>query len=123
MGIVNAGQLEVYEAIPKDLLEHVEDILFCRRRDATERMVEYAERVRGRGKKKEVDLSWREASVEERLAHALVHGVVDFLEQDAEEARQKGQRALDVVEGPLMNKIRFPGVVRVISRRAAASVR
>jgi len=109
MGIVNAGQLEVYEAIPKDLLDHVEDILFCRRPDATERMVEYAERVRGRGKKKELDLSWREGSVEERLAHALVHGVVDFIEQDAEEARQRSQRPLDVVEGPLMNGMKIVG--------------
>src|SRR5690606_37971341 len=89
MGIVNAGQLVVYEDIPKELLEHVEDVLFDRRPDATERLVELAARVKGKGKAREVDLSWREAPVEERLSYALVHGVVDWIEQDAEEARQK----------------------------------
>ena len=102
MGIVNAGQLGVYEDIPEELLEHVEDILFNRREDATERMVELAERVRGDGKKREVDLSWREGSVEERLSHALVHGIVDFIEADTEEARQQAERPLHVIEGPLM---------------------
>src|SRR5690606_6541880 len=75
MGIVNAGQLVVYEDIPKELLEHVEDVLFARRPDATERLVEYAGRVKGRGKKREIDLSWREAPVEARISHALVHGI------------------------------------------------
>ena len=90
MGIVNAGQLVVYEDIPKELLEHVEDVLFDRRPDATERLVEFAEqRARARRKKRELDLAWREAPVEERLSHALVHGIVDFIEADAEEARQK----------------------------------
>ncbi|HVN38767.1 MAG TPA: methionine synthase [Myxococcota bacterium] len=109
MGIVNAGQLGVYEEIPAELLEHVEDILFDRRPDATERMVEYAERVKGAGRKKEIDLSWRDAPVEERLSHALVHGVVDFVEQDAEEARQKFARPLQVIEGPLMDGMKIVG--------------
>ncbi len=109
MGIVNAGQLAVYEDIPKDLLERVEDILFNRRPDATERMVEVAERVRGKGRKRELDLGWREGSVEERLAHALVHGIVDFIEADTEEARRKLERPLHVIEGPLMNGMQIVG--------------
>ena len=109
MGIVNAGQLGVYAEIPKDLLEHVEDILFNRREDATERMVEFAETVRGEGRKKEVDLSWREAPVEERLSHALVNGIVDFIEEDTEEARRKLSRPLDVIEGPLMDGMGIVG--------------
>jgi 5-methyltetrahydrofolate--homocysteine methyltransferase len=109
MGIVNAGQLVVYEDIPPDLLEHVEDIIFNRRPDATERLVEFAERVKGAGKKREQDLAWREGTVEERLAHALVHGVVDFIEADVEEARQKYARPLDVIEGPLMDGMKTVG--------------
>src|SRR6476646_5253596 len=102
MGIVNAGQLMVYEDIEPELLELVEDVLFDRRPDATERLVEYASRVKGEATKREVDLSWREASVDERLSYALVHGVVDFIEEDTEEARQQHERPLDVIEGPLM---------------------
>jgi 5-methyltetrahydrofolate--homocysteine methyltransferase len=109
MGIVNAGQLGVYEEIPKELLEHVEDILFARRPDATERMVELAERVRGKGRQRELDLSWREAPVRERLSHALVNGIVDFIEQDAEEARLAYERPLDVIEGPLMDGMKIVG--------------
>ena len=109
MGIVNAGQLGVYADIPAELLERVEDILFDRRPDATERMVEYAERVKGAGKKREVDLSWRDAPVESRLSHALVHGLVDFIEQDVEEARAKLPRPLDVIEGPLMDGMKVVG--------------
>ena len=109
MGIVNAGQLAVYEDIPKELLEHIEDVLFNRRPDATERLVEYANTVKGAGKKKELDLAWRAAPVEDRLAHALVHGVVDFIEADAEEARAKLGRPLDVIEGPLMNGMKVVG--------------
>ena len=92
MGIVNAGQLEVYEEVPKDLLEHVEDVLFDRRSDATERLVTLAETVKGKGKQQKFNLSWREESVEERLSHALVNGVVDFVVEDAEEARLKYPR-------------------------------
>ena len=109
MGIVNAGQLIVYEDIPKDLLEHVEDIIFNRRPDATERMVAFAEQVKGSGTKRENDLKWREGSVEARLSHALVHGNVDFIELDAEEARAKYGRPLLVIEGPLMDGMKVVG--------------
>ncbi|HXG90149.1 MAG TPA: methionine synthase [Vicinamibacterales bacterium] len=109
MGIVNAGQLVVYEDIPADLLEHVEDIIFNRRPDATERMVTFAEQVKGSATKRTTDLAWRERPVEARLAHALVHGVVDFIEQDAEEARVKYGRPLLVIEGPLMDGMKIVG--------------
>jgi 5-methyltetrahydrofolate--homocysteine methyltransferase len=109
MGIVNAGQLVVYEDIPKDLLEHVEDVIFNRRPDATERLVAFADTVKGSGKKKELDLEWRSKTVEERLAFALVHGNVDFIDQDTEEARQKYARPLDIIEGPLMDGMKIVG--------------
>ncbi|MBI4511085.1 MAG: methionine synthase [Deltaproteobacteria bacterium] len=109
MGIVNAGQLVVYEEIPPDLLERVEDVLFNRRPDATERLVELAEAFKGKGKKKELDLAWRNGTVEERLCHALVHGVVDFIELDVDEARNKHGRSLDVIEGPLMDGMKAVG--------------
>ncbi|HSG00820.1 MAG TPA: methionine synthase [Vicinamibacterales bacterium] len=109
MGIVNAGQLAVYEDIPKDLLERVEDVLFNRRSDATERLIAFASQVKGEGKKRELDLSWREQPVEARLAHALVHGAVDFMEADAEEARQKLGSPLAVIEGPLMDGMKTVG--------------
>jgi len=109
MGIVNAGQLAVYQDIEPELLERVEDVIFNRRDDATERLVEYASRVEGEATKRERDLSWREAPVEERLSHALVHGIVDFIEEDTEEARQKQARPLDVIEGPLMDGMSIVG--------------
>ena len=109
MAIVNAGQIALYEDIPKDLLEHVEDIVFDRRPDATERMVSFAETVKGEGMKKVLDLSWREASVEERLKHALVHGIDEFIVQDTEEARLARERPLDVIEGPLMDGMKVVG--------------
>lgn len=109
MGIVNAGQLVVYEDIPKDLLERVEDIIFNRRPDATERMVEFAATVKGENKRKEVDLSWRSGTVESRLSHALVHGIVDFIEEDVEEARQKYAKPLEIIEGPLMDGMKVVG--------------
>jgi 5-methyltetrahydrofolate--homocysteine methyltransferase len=109
MAIVNAGQLVVYEDIPPDLLEHVEDIIFNRRDDATDRMVALAETVKGEGTKRELDLSWREAPVAKRLEFALVHGVVDFIEEDTEEARQQADRPLDVIEGPLMDGMQIVG--------------
>jgi 5-methyltetrahydrofolate--homocysteine methyltransferase len=109
MGIVNAGQLAVYEDIEPELLERVEDVLFDRRPDATERLVEYASTVTGEATKREVDLSWREQPVEDRLSHALVHGIVDFIEEDVEEARQTHQRPLDVIEGPLMEGMKVVG--------------
>jgi 5-methyltetrahydrofolate--homocysteine methyltransferase len=109
MGIVNAGQLVVYEDIPPELLEAVEDVLFNRRPDATERLVALAEDVRGEGTRRELDLSWREAPVEKRLEHALVHGIVDFIEEDTEEARSRAQRPLEVIEGPLMDGMKVVG--------------
>jgi 5-methyltetrahydrofolate--homocysteine methyltransferase len=109
MGIVNAGMIEVYEEIPKDLLELVEDVLFNRRPDSTERLTTYAEQVKGDGKKREVDLSWREASVEERLKHALIRGIDEFVDVDTEEARQKYDAPLNVIEGPLMDGMNVVG--------------
>jgi 5-methyltetrahydrofolate--homocysteine methyltransferase len=109
MGIVNAGQLVVYQDIPADLLELVEDVIFERRPDATDRLVAYADAVKGSGTKREIDLSWREAPVEKRLAHALVHGIVDFIEADTEEARLAADRPLDVIEGPLMDGMKIVG--------------
>jgi 5-methyltetrahydrofolate--homocysteine methyltransferase len=109
MGIVNAGQLAVYEDIEPELLEQVEDVIFNRRADATERLVEYASRVEGEGTKRERDLAWRDAPVEERLSYALVHGIVDFIEADTEEARQRQARPLDVIEGPLMDGMSIVG--------------
>ena len=109
MGIVNAGQLVVYEDIPEDLRVHVEDVLFNRRPDATERMVRYAETVRGTASKREADLAWRDAPVARRLSHALVHGIVDFIEADTEEARQELGRPIQVIEGPLMDGMKTVG--------------
>jgi 5-methyltetrahydrofolate--homocysteine methyltransferase len=109
MGIVNAGQLAVYEDIDPGLKERVEDVIFNRRPDATERLVELAENVRGSGTAREVDLAWREAPVGKRLEHALVRGIVDFIEDDTEEARQQATRPLEVIEGPLMDGMRVVG--------------
>ncbi|HEX2496377.1 MAG TPA: methionine synthase [Gaiellaceae bacterium] len=109
LGIVNAGQLAVYEDIPRDLLEHVEDVIFNRRADATERLVSLAETVGGEGTKRELDTAWRDQPVEKRLEHALVHGIVDHIEEDTEEARQQLPRPLDVIEGPLMRGMQVVG--------------
>jgi 5-methyltetrahydrofolate--homocysteine methyltransferase len=109
MGIVNAGQLVVYQDIPADLLELVEDVIFDRRPDATDRLVTFAETVKGSATRRELDLSWRDAPVEKRLAHALVRGIVDFIEADTEEARQAADRPLDVIEGPLMDGMKIVG--------------
>jgi 5-methyltetrahydrofolate--homocysteine methyltransferase len=104
MGIVNAGMLEVYDEIPKELLEHVEDVLLNRRPDATERLLELAERFKGQGGKKiEEDLSWRNDPVEKRLEHALLKGIDKFIDEDTEEALKKYGRPLKVIEGPLMD--------------------
>jgi 5-methyltetrahydrofolate--homocysteine methyltransferase len=102
MGIVNAGMIEVYDEIPKDLLELVEDVLWNRRPDATERLVTFADSIKAKGKAVVVDEAWRSTSVEERLKHALVKGIADFIEADTEEARLLSDRPLDVIEGPLM---------------------
>jgi 5-methyltetrahydrofolate--homocysteine methyltransferase len=102
MGIVNAGQLQVYEDIPKDLLEHVEDVLLNRRPDATDRLVDFARKVGRKAKDETREQAWRQAPVAERLQHALVHGIVDYIDADVEEARQQYERPLQVIEGPLM---------------------
>ena len=102
MGIVNPTLLEVYDEIPKDLLERVEDVLLNRRDDATERLLEFAESVKGSAKKKEVDDEWRKGTVEDRITHALVKGIIDFVDADTEEARLKYGKPLNVIEGPLM---------------------
>ncbi len=102
MGIVNAGQLGLYEEIPKDLLERVEDVLLNRRPDATERLVEFAESVKAGVKVKKEDDAWRAEPVDARLSHALIKGITDFIDEDTEEARQKFARPLEVIEGPLM---------------------
>ncbi|MBR9861391.1 methionine synthase [bacterium] len=102
MGIVNAGMIEVYEEIPKELLERVEDVLLNRRDDSTERLLEYAEKVKGKGKQIVADLSWREQSVEERLKHSLIKGITEYIDEDTEEALEHYKRPLKVIEGPLM---------------------
>ncbi|MFQ5421172.1 MAG: methionine synthase, partial [Anaerolineae bacterium] len=109
MAIVNAGQLEVYEEVPQVLREHVEDVLFNRREDATERLVELAETVRGQRKAKQEDLSWREAPVAKRIAHALVKGITEYIVADTEEARLGAERPLHVIEGPLMDGMNIVG--------------
>lgn len=109
MGIVNAGMVEVYEEIPKDLLKLVEDVLFNRTENATDALTEYAENVKGGGKKRVQDLSWREKPLEERLAYSLVKGITAFIEEDTELARQKLPRALNVIEGPLMDGMNIVG--------------
>ncbi|WHZ21947.1 MAG: 5-methyltetrahydrofolate--homocysteine methyltransferase [Nitrospira sp.] len=109
MGIVNAGQLAVYEEIPKDLLALVEDVLLNRRPDATERLVGFAETVKQKGKTAVKDDEWRTQPVEERLAHALVKGLADYIDLDVEEARQRTAKPLDVIEGPLMAGMNIVG--------------
>jgi 5-methyltetrahydrofolate--homocysteine methyltransferase len=109
MGIVNAGMVEVYEEVDKELLILVEDVLFNRNEKATEALTNYAERVAGGGKVIQKDLRWRESSVEERLSHALVKGITDYIDEDTEEARQKYTSPLQVIEGPLMDGMNIVG--------------
>ncbi|MEO0411858.1 MAG: methionine synthase [Pseudomonadota bacterium] len=111
MGIVNAGQLTIYEDIPNDLRERVEDVVLARREDATDRLLEIAEKYRGEGgaQKKVPDLKWRDAPVEKRLAHALVHGITDFVIDDTEDARQSAEKPIQVIEGPLMDGMNIVG--------------
>jgi 5-methyltetrahydrofolate--homocysteine methyltransferase len=109
MGIVNPTMLEVYDEIPKDLLERVEDVLLNRREDATERLLEFAETVKGSAKKKEQDDEWRNGTIEERITHSLVKGIIDFIDADTEEARVKYGKPLFVIEGPLMSGMNVVG--------------
>jgi len=109
MGIVNPGMLQIYDTIEPALLELVEDVLLDRRADATERLVTYAETVKGQAKKQERDEEWRQNSVTQRLSYALVKGIVEYIEADVEEARQQYPRALEVIEGPLMDGMNLVG--------------
>ena len=113
MAIVNAGQIGVYDEIPKELLEHVEDIIFDRRPDAAERMVSFAETVKGKGRVVVEDLAWRDAPVGQRLTHALVKGITNWIVEDTEEMRQQiekdGGRPIQVIEGPLMDGMNVVG--------------
>ncbi len=109
MGIVNPSMLAVYDDIPKDLLERVEDVLLNRREDATERLLEFAETVKGSAKRKGLDDEWRNGTVEERLTHSLVKGVIEYIEADIEEVRQKFEKPLHVIEGPLMDGMNVVG--------------
>ncbi len=111
MAIVNAGQIEVYDDIPRELLEHVEDVILNRREDATERLLAFAESVKGDGggKARVEDLAWREQPVSKRLEHALVKGIVDYIDDDVEEARQQFDRPIEVIEGPLMDGMNVVG--------------
>ncbi|MBK8673800.1 MAG: methionine synthase [Bacteroidetes bacterium] len=109
MGIVNPSMLEVYDNIPKELLERVEDVILNRREDATERLLEFAESVKGAAKKREEDLSWRNQPVNERLKYALVKGVIEYIDVDVEEARLQYKKPLEVIEGPLMDAMNVVG--------------
>ncbi|MDG0972716.1 MAG: methionine synthase [Crocinitomicaceae bacterium] len=109
MGIVNPAMLEVYDDIDKVLLEYVEDVLLNRRDDATEGLLDYAESFKGEGKKREIDLSWRDQPVNDRLAHALVKGIVEFIDEDTEECRKQYERPIEVIEGPLMDGMNIVG--------------
>ncbi|HMQ67941.1 MAG TPA: methionine synthase [Ignavibacteria bacterium] len=109
MGIVNPGMLEVYEEIPKDLLERVEDVLLNRRDDATERLVDFAETIKSKGKEQVRDDSWRQEDVKSRLTHSLVKGIVEYIDEDTEEARQLFDKPIQVIEGPLMDGMNVVG--------------
>lgn len=109
MGIVNPTMLEVYDEIDKTLLEYVEDVLLNRKEDATEKLLEYAENFKGASKKKVQDEAWREGTVEERLKHALVKGIVDHIDADVEEARHLYEKPLHIIEGPLMSGMNVVG--------------
>jgi len=109
MGIVNAGQLHVYEDLPSDLRIAIEDVLFNRRSDATDSLVEIATSYQGRKKQRKQDIAWRNQTVDNRLSHALVNGILDFIEKDVEEARLTSDRPIEVIDGPLMNGMNIVG--------------
>jgi len=109
MGIVNPAQLDIYDGIPEDLLQLIEDVILNRRKDATEKLIAHAEQIKSSGKKEEKSDTWRAGTVQERLKHALVKGVADFIEQDVEEARLSYGKAFQIIEGPLMDGINTVG--------------
>src|SRR5687768_17852678 len=109
MGIVNAGAVALYTDIPPVLLERVEDVVLDRRPDATERLLEIADSVKGEVAARAVDVAWRESPVAERLSYALVHGIADYIVDDTEEARTIAKRPIDVIEGPLMDGMKIVG--------------
>ncbi|MEO1481368.1 MAG: methionine synthase [Myxococcota bacterium] len=109
MAIVNAGHLMVYDDVPKDLLELIEDVIFNRSPESTEKLIDFAQNVSGEVAKQSKSLEWREKPVNERLAHALIHGIVDYIDDDTEEARQQASRPLEVIEGPLMDGMNIVG--------------
>jgi 5-methyltetrahydrofolate--homocysteine methyltransferase len=109
MGIVNPSMLEIYSEIEPELLVRVEDVLLNRRADATERLLEFADTVKGDVKQQTADLTWREQSVEKRLAHSLIKGIVEFIDEDIEEARHTVERPIQVIEGPLMDGMNLVG--------------
>ena len=109
MGIVNAGQLTLYDDIDPILKECIEDVIFDRRSDSTERLIDIAQTHKGKKKDKAFDLKWRKLSVEERLSHSLKEGVTDFIEEDVEEARNKYDRPINIIEGPLMDGMNIVG--------------
>lgn len=109
MGIVNAGMMEIYEEIPKELLQKVEDLLFNRHPEATDQLMEFAEKVKDQGKKRTIDLSWRNSAVEQRLTHSLVKGITEFIIEDTKEALEKYERPLSVIEEPLMDGMNVVG--------------
>ena len=109
MGIVNAGQLQVYEQIEPELKELCEDVILNRKEDATDKLLAFAETVKAKGKEVVKDQAWRNEEVEKRLSHALINGITDYIEEDTEEARQKYPKPLDVIEGPLMDGMNIVG--------------
>ena len=109
MGIVNSGQLGLYDDIPIELKNRIEDVIFNSRDGATDRLVEIAEGYRGVKRSVKKDLSWRDQDVEKRLSHALVEGIIDFVDEDTEEARKKYERPINVIEGPLMDGMNVVG--------------
>ena len=109
MGIVNAGMMEVYDEIPKDLVVLLENAIFNKTESATDDLISYAETIKGDGKTRVVDLSWREESVQKRIEYALVKGITEFIEEDAEEARVSLASPLSVIEGPLMDGMNVVG--------------
>ena len=109
MGIVNAGMMEIYDEIPIELRDLIEDVLFNRRADSTDRLISYAENVKGAGKTRVVDLSWRENPVAKRIEHALIKGITEYIDEDAQAAMTELGSPIKVIEGPLMDGMNVVG--------------